>query len=210
MPKSSKYLVLVIHGGQSIGSRTDDGILIREIIKNNYATSKGNPIWSENLDKYLDSQKFEALSPVFPNATDFVYSEEARFFEQILSDINYQKYSGIILVSHSIGTIFLQNYLAQNSVLDKFKKTIKQLHFVAPTRDEGDFCISPNWQNISKQVNPNQIYIYHSKDDVTCAFTDGEFYHQNLKGSHFLTFENRGHLNQVEFEELVANINFTI
>jgi|GEM_PF-4672212 len=58
----SKTLVLMVHGGNS-EKRKDDGVKIREIQKNTYGIDLDSPIFGEVLDRYLDLDKFEILSP---------------------------------------------------------------------------------------------------------------------------------------------------
>jgi predicted alpha/beta hydrolase family esterase len=143
---------------------------------------------------------------VFPNAHDFVYTEEERFMKQILSSEDCKKYSELIIVCHSMGTIFLQNFLAKVNIYNEFGHRLNQIHFVAPTRDFGDFKINSNWENITSQTNPENIFIYHSRDDQTCDFEDGFFYNQNMPGSNFIEFQDRGHFKQSDFPELFDNI----
>ena len=202
-----KTLVMILHGGESGGNRSDDGIPIRSIIKSTFSTDKGNPIWTENLDKFLGSDKFEVICPLFPNANDMVYTERERFLNQVLSDLGFRDYQDLILVSHSLGTVFLQKYLCVNNVNQKFGKNVKQVHFVACSVDYGDFKLSQNWNNIINQVDPSQIYLYYSNDDKKCEPEETLFYKQNLSESNIQAFEDKGHFTSFEFHELVENIN---
>ncbi len=124
---------------------------------------------------------------------------------QLLTTEKYKGYKDLVLVSHSMGTIFLQNFLAKFNLKEIFNLNLKQIHFVAPTRDFGDFKIDSNWSGILNQSE--NIFIYHSKDDEKCDFVDGEFYHKNLPKSQFIVFTNKGHFDQTTFPELIKNID---
>jgi len=201
-----KTLVLTVHGGNSTCTRKDDGILVREIVKNQYSTNQNKEVWSENLDKELNTPNTLSINPLFPNAVDANYSEWARFFEQILLSDVYLDYSQVILVGHSLGTVFLQRYLAENNFQQKFNKQLLGVHFVGCCTAEGDFEISQNWQNILNQLEPKNIFLYHSTDDIVCPFEMAETYNKNLDGCNFNIFQDRGHFEQVKLEELVLII----
>jgi len=206
MNQNQNTLVLMIHGGYSSGNRVDDGISNREIIENKYTTNKGNPIWTENLGNLLDQDKFEVFCPLFPNGQDMVYTERERFLNQVLSDEQFKEYQNLILISHSLGTVFLQKYLCENNVEEKFGKKLVQLHFVACSVDYGDFKLSKNWENILNQVEPSQIYLYYSEDDIQVELKETLLYKQNLGEANIQAFEDRGHFTSPDFPELVENI----
>lgn len=198
-----KTLVLMVHGGNS-ENRNDDEVEIREIQKNTYGINLGSPIFGEVLDRYLEPEKFEVLSPLFPNAVDANYAEWARFIDQIL-DLQSDSFKSIILIGHSLGTTTLQRYLSENNLSQKFGLEILQLHLVGCCTREGNFMISENWKAIENQVE--QIYLYHSTDDTTCDFMEAQNYADNLTKAQFLKFTDRGHFEQENFPELITNIN---
>lgn len=199
----AKILVLLVHGGNS-ESREDDNVKIREVKSNTYSSDLGKPIFSEVLDKYLDLDKFEFFSPLFPNAVDANYTEWVRFLEQIL-DSNEGLFNQIILVGHSLGTTMLQMYLSQNDVNRKFGLEILQLHLVGCCKQEGTFKTDDNWKQIEKQIE--EIYLYHSTNDLVCNFSESEYYAANLNKAKFLKFNDRGHFDMEKFPELIDNIN---
>ena len=196
-------LILIVHGGN--GSSRKPAIKKWQIIKNQFSTNSGKAVWSENLDQFLprniENYQIENLNPVFPNANDANFEEWQAFFEQIM---NCEKTENLILVGHSLGTTFLQLYLAQNN-LERFGKKILQLHLVGTCLSSGDFGIGSNWQNILGQIKPSNIFVYHSRDDLVCEFANGQIFAQNL-GCNFEIFENRGHFLQTELPELIKNI----
>lgn len=203
MPIIPQILVFLVHGGNA-AFREDDQVQVREITKNQYSTIKGKPVWSENLDKALDSTNFESINPLFPNAADANYQEWARFFEQVLVT---KPTSEIILIGHSLGTVFLQKYLAENNLESKFGMKIKQIHLVGCCPDHGNFRISPSWSKILSQIPPNEIHLYHSKDDLICAFSEAKMYAAKLPRCNFHKFQDRGHFEQPTLPELVEVIN---
>lgn len=207
--EGKKTLVLVVHGGGSTGQRADDGVQTREIVKNTYSTDKNEPVWSENLDQFLDKKDFEIVNPLFPNASDANYEEWKRFFEQVLGDSKYINYKQIVLIGWSLGTVFLQKYLAENELRKISKLPLNSLHLVGCCPKEGGFEVSENWQSVTAQTVGSSIYIYHSKDDPICDFSDAELYARNLPSAKFQVFQDRGHFEQAEFGELVRNIETT-
>ena len=50
------------------------------------------------------------------------------------------------------------------------------------------------------------IYLYHSKDDDIVSFENSQKFSKYLPIEKFEIFENRGHLNQETFPELLENI----
>jgi len=87
----------------------------------------------------------------------------------------------------------------------KFNLRLTQLRVVGCCLKEGGFEISDNWELIERQCS--EIFIYRSKDDLVCNFSEGEKYSSNLKKAKFLVFKDRGHFEMEKIPELIENIN---
>lgn len=202
--KEYKPLLLVVHGGDSSGKRQNDYIETRQLTKNEYGIKNGSPIWTETLEYNL-ADKFEILAFEFPTSWDALYGEWLRFFEQILEE--YRPYrKEIVLVGHSLGTTFLQQYLVENDLQSNFKLKILGLHLVGCCLIEGDFEINPQWTGLS---NIDNIHIYHSVDDPICPYSNAIEFKKNLAQATLHTFEGCGHFDQHRFVELEENIKNT-
>jgi pimeloyl-ACP methyl ester carboxylesterase len=69
----------------------------------------------------------------------------------------------------------------------------------------GDFLFDlAKIPSIAHQIR--HIYIYHSKDDLTCPYAHAERLSAFLPDAKLLTFEDRGHFKQEDFPELLANV----
>jgi hypothetical protein len=99
------------------------------------------------------------------------------------------------LVGHSLGGLFLVKYLSESDL------QIKSLHLVSPAWDEGDFKPTENWSEVVK--NCENIYIWHSGDDLVVPFNEALKYQKFLTNSILYKFEDKGHFTQVDFAELV-------
>ena len=100
-----------------------------------------------------------------------------------------------------MGGIFLAKYLSENRIEQK----IKAIFFVAAVyEDQVDFMLPSSLNLLAEQAE--QIILYHSKDDKQVPFADLEKYKKALPKAEVKIFEDRGHFNQAEFPELVADI----
>ena len=124
------------------------------------------------------------------------------WFERIIPLLS----NNLILIGHSLGGIFLAKYLSEN----KFPKKLRGAFLVsAPYDDEtqdslGDFRLERSLEQLKNQVT--DIYLYHSKDDDVVRFADFESYKKELPNAHAEAFEDRGHINQEKFPELIRDI----
>ena len=202
-----KKLIVIVHGGNA-DYRLDDEIKTRPIAKNTYSIHMGNPSFGEVLDKYVDLNKFEVQAPLFPNATDANYTEWARFLDQIISQSvgnANDKFSGIILIGHSLGTVCLQRYLTENDIKTKFGLNLLQLHLLGCCSREGNFQTSSDWSKLIE--NTKQIFLYHSTDDSVCPYSEMEFYITHLPKAKRHIFTSQGHFEGPKVPELLENLD---
>lgn len=126
-------------------------------------------------------------------------------FEKYFIKFNSEK---LIIISHSLGTIFILKYLVENG----FVKKIKQLHLVSPIVSN-DFQPANDPENtgtftfdISKlseiKEYCDEIHIWHSTDDAVCLFKNAEHIKQEISESQLHIFHDKEHFNQSTFWEL--------
>ena len=121
-------------------------------------------------------EEYEVILPVMPNKTN----------------------------AHSLGGIFLAKYLSEN----KFPVKINGVFLVGAVYDkdcEGYPAVSFSLPE-KLDLQTRQIYLYHSKDDPVVPFSALEQYKKALPNAQTRIFEDRKHLNQEQFPELVEDI----
>ena len=160
-----------------------------------------NSLWKELWENY------QVAILDMPNKNIALYKEWKIQFEKTFPYLIWDQ----IIIAHSLWTIFILKYLAENW----FPKKIKQLHLVSALIDDKnlppeesylwDFLFDiqkiPEIQNIC-----NKIFLYHSKDDTCVPFSQGEKLHEFLPNAKFEVFEDRWHMNMPEFPELIQNV----
>lgn len=189
-PKTS---IIIIGGGNSY--KTD-----REYLKAlNFYPPKlydNHSDWKSTIFNTF-SEFNQVLIPTMPSKDNAKYSNWKIVFEKVLKLTNDR----IILIGHSLGGNFLQRYLSENVI----NKTIVELDFVAGCLNIGDFGEGKNWNQINNKAD--QINIWHSSDDKVVDVKKADYYNGNLPKSNIYIFEDRGHFNSPNFEELINNIS---
>jgi predicted alpha/beta hydrolase family esterase len=193
-----KKQVIVIHGGDSFNTYEE----YISALKNWNVTIdwfRQQKKWKGSLQKNL-GEHFDVLRPQMPNKQNARYAEWKLWFERMFPFLDNE----VILIGHSLGGIFLVKYLTENI----FPKQIKALFLAAAphnmTADIGDFLLPDSFEKLNKQVT--RVFLYHSEDDPVVPFSELAVYQRLIPHAKTTTFENRGHLNQEEFPELVAEI----
>ena len=190
--------VVVIHGGRAF--RTHEKYI--EYLKNKkvsleyFLYKKG---WKDDLSSAL-GEKFEVLVPHMPNKQSAKYEEWKLWFEKLLPFLKDE----VILVGHSMGGIFLAKYLSEN----EFLKKIGAIFLVAaPHNLENEiheFRLKADLENVWKQCQ--NIHLFYSIDDPVVPAAEAEEYKKAWPGAKMHIFADRGHFNQEQFPELVAEI----
>jgi|SRR3989344_4026576 len=194
-----KKQVVVVHGGDTFKTYEEYLKFLRncEIDIERYKTNKID--WKPWLRQKL-GENYEVILPVMPNKTNAVFDEWKLWFEKLFPFLN----DGVVLVGHSLGVSFLAKYLFEN----EFPKKIKGVFLVSGVFDgdaEGYPLVSfalPKKLNLQTE----NIYLYHSKDDPVVQFVALEKFSAALPTAHKKVFEDRKHFNQEEFPELVSDI----
>jgi predicted alpha/beta hydrolase family esterase len=196
-----KKQVVVIHGGDSFETYKEYLDFLRnykiDIEHERYNTSKND--WKPWLRVALGSE-YEVITPRMPNKDNAQFEEWKLWFEKLFSFLN----NGVILVGHSLGGIFLAKYLSEN----EFPKKIKGVFLVGAVYDKDSEGYPTVSFALPEKLNlqTDKIYLYHSKDDPVVPFSALGQYKKALPKAQTRVFEDRKHINQEEFPELVEDI----
>jgi predicted alpha/beta hydrolase family esterase len=115
-----KPQVLILSGGRSFGDREQ----LLEFYKNYDITRTKGRAWKDWLTWTLEDV-YEFIFPDFPTRNNADYEIDKMIFEKYFTKFNDKD---LIVIAHSLGTIFIMKYLLEN----RFVKNIKQLHLVSP------------------------------------------------------------------------------
>ena len=194
-----KKQVVVIHGGDTFETYEEYLNFLRnyEINIERYKTGKDD--WKPWLRQAL-GEDYEVILPIMPNKTNAQFQEWKLWFEKLVPLFNEE----IILVGHSLGASFVAKYLSEN----KFPKKLSAVFLVSGVfskHKEGYGLVSFTLpKNLNLQTE--NIYLYHSKDDPLVPFSSLEQFMKALPKAHARVFEDRKHLNQQEFPELAQDV----
>ncbi len=198
--------ILVIQGGTSAFMRYEDFLeqmRIKPLTLEKY--TRNNSDWKKNL--HLDlGEGYTVLLPNMPNRDNAHYVEWKIWFER---SFPYLK-DGVVLIGHSLGGLFLAKYLSE----EKFPKKIKATFLVAAPFESGGMS---RWEKKTNEFaladslalfegQSGSIFLYHSKDDTQVPYDDLAKYKQALPQARVTVFENRNHINQEEFPEIIEDI----
>jgi uncharacterized protein len=186
--------VIIVHGGDSfdtyqhyLSSLTQSSVRFRD------NTDK----WKSTL-QYALGDSYNVLIPEFPNKQNAQYLEWKIIFDKIHSYINEQT----ILVGHSLGGIFLTQYLSEHPL------KISQLHLVAAVYGKEGSFISPK-DFLPIQVSSQSVHIWHSIDDTVVPFDHALSLKKAISKAELHQFVGKGHFNQTTFPELIEVITST-
>jgi len=189
--------VIVIHGGTAFAHHEDYlHDLATKTVLPERLTFK--PMWKELLQENLGDD-YQILLPKMPNATNARYAEWKLWFDNVSQVIT----DDCILVGHSMGAVFLAQYLSQN----KFPRRIKATILIAtPYDDESeedlvDFKLDGITDLFSTQAG--RVVIINGNDDPVISAEDIQKYHDNLPSAEFITISAPDHFMRVEFPELI-------
>jgi uncharacterized protein len=194
-----KKQVVVIHGGDTFETYEQYLNFLRdyEIDIERYKTEKND--WKPWL-RWALGVEYEIILPTMPNKTNARFEEWKIWFDKLVPYFQDE----VILVGHSLGGSFLAKYLSEN----KFSKTIKAVFLISAVydRDSERYGLLSFALSDKLDLQTENIYLYHSKDDPVVPFSALDNFSKALPGAHSRTLDNRGHINQEEFPELVEDI----
>ena len=191
--------IFVIHGGDAYSNYEEYLEALRS--KRVSLERLRSQDWKANLPKALGSD-FDILLPRMPNGQNAKYLEWKIYFEKLVSLME----SGVVLIGHSLGGIFLAKYLSEETLPIQVRATLlvaapfntPEIHPLA------DFVLSADLGMFAEQGG--DITLYHSSDDQIVPFSNLNDYRRALPNARFVTFTDRGHFNAAEFPELVADL----
>lgn len=194
-----KKQIVVIHGGDTFENQEAYLNFLKnyEIDIERYNISKDD--WKPDLRRKLGSD-YEVILPIMPNKTNARFEEWKIWFEKIIPFLNEE----IILIGHSLGASFLVKYLSENNL----PKKLKAVFLVSGVFDTDSDGYSLHSFSLPEKLDlqTENIYLYHSKDDPVVPFSALENFAKIFPKAHTRIFEDRKHINQEEFPELVQDI----
>lgn len=194
-----KKQVVVIGGGDTFENQEVYLNFLKnyEIDIERYKTSKDD--WKPWLRQKL-GEEYEVVLPTMPNKTNAKFEEWKIWFEKIIPFLNNE----VVLVGHSLGADFVIKYLSEN----KFSKKLKGVFLVSGVFDKDSNGYSLLSFSLPEKLDlqTENIFLYHSKDDPFVPFSALDSFMKVLPSAHFRVFEDRKHITQDEFPEIVDDI----
>ena len=194
-----KKQIVVIHGGDTFETYDEYLDFLRNYKIDIERYRSGKDDWKPWLRKKLGGN-YEVIQSIMPNKNNAQFNEWKLWFEKFFPFLNDE----VILVGHSLGGVFLVKYLSEN----QFPKKIKGVFLIGAVYDKDSEDYSVVSFTLPKKLNlqTDQVHLYHSKDDPVVPFSALEQYKKALPDAQTRVFDDRGHLNQEEFPELVQDI----
>lgn len=192
-----KKQVVVIHGGDTFATYEEYfEFLLTYPVTLEYLFRKN---WKETLNEKLGNE-YEVIQPNMPSKWNAKYPEWKLWFEKFIPFMN----DDVVLVGGSLGGTFLTKYLSEN----KFPKHIRAVFLVAAAYDKDSDGHPLLSFALSERLNlqTENIYLYQSKDDPVVPFSALGHFVEAFPKAHVTTFDNREHLTQEEFPELIKDI----
>ena len=192
--------VIVIHGGTAFANYDD--YLHNLATKPVYADRLTfKPMWKELLQENLGDE-YQVLLPAMPNKTNARYAEWKLWFDNVAHIIT----DDCILIGHSMGAVFLAQYLSNN----KFPRRIKATILIAtPYDDESEEdLVDFKLDSITElfNVQAGKVIVINGNDDPVISASDIQKYRDDLSDAEFVTIPAPDHFMRVEFPELTAII----
>jgi predicted alpha/beta hydrolase family esterase len=195
-----KQQVLIIGGGDTFMKYEEylDSLRNFEIDLERFKSDKTD--WKPWLRKNLGDE-YEVVIPQMPNKNNAQYEEWKIVFEKILNKLNKE----VVLIGHSLGGAFLSKYLTENKV-DKEIKVVLLVAAVYEEDSNGKTLASFELPKSGINLQTEKIYLYHSKDDPVVLFSELSKYTSALPSAEVRVLEDKKHINQEEFPELLEDI----
>jgi predicted alpha/beta hydrolase family esterase len=191
--------VFVIHGGNAFDTYEE----YLEYLKGKQVTLADLDYkdWKHGLQSVL-GEGYKVFTPRMPNGNNAKYLEWKLYFEKFLPLLD----DDAIFVGHSLGGIFLAKYFSEEVITKKVKAVflVAAPYNTASQHSLADFIFPEGVASLEKNVD--QIFLYHSTDDVVVPFSNFKQFMEDLPHAESRVFEGRNHINQTKFPELVADI----
>ena len=191
--------VFVIHGGNAFNTYEE----YLEYLKGKQVALADLDYkdWKHGLQSVL-GQGYKVFTPRMPNGNNAKYLEWKLYFEKFLPLLD----DNAIFVGHSLGGIFLAKYFSEEVITKKVKAVflVAAPYNTASQHPLADFIFPEGVASLEKNVD--RIFLYHSTDDMVVPFSNFKQFVEDLPHAEIRVFEDRKHINQEEFPELVADI----
>lgn len=202
-----KNQIIVIGGGRNYRDREQ---FLQNYINFDIDATWNTKSWKEWL-KWSLEEKYDFIEFARPVKDNADYEIWKIIFEKYLVKLSSQN---PILITHSLGTIFILKYLVENGL----KTKIKQLHLVSPivsnhfqpvndVENTGTFTFDISKIKDIKNIC-EEIHIWHSTDDTTCLYKNAEYIKEQILESVLHTFSDRGHFSQSTFPNCMIIYGF--
>lgn len=187
--------IVIIHGGDSFLSY-NEYLADLKTTTLDYDRLKPKKRWRDTIIDTFDS--VDVLIPTMPNSANAQYDEWKIWFEKIIPFFQ----DDVRLIGHSLGAMFLANYLYAHPL----KKPVKQLILLAggyndAMQDYGSFKIH---SAIGLERSAEQIHLFHSQDDPVVPYSELAKFQADLPSAITHSFIDRNHFLDAEFPELIT------
>ena len=194
-----KQQVVVIHGAESFLRYEDYIDSLKKSAAWNRVEDFDRKDWKANLQQVL-GDRYQVILPTMPNKKNARYLEWKMWMDGFFNQIE----SNAIFIGHSMGAIFLAKYLTE-------KGGIYNAVFLvaAPFEDcVGESLCDFNFdtKDFVKALQAKKVILYHSTDDMVVPYAHAHIYLDLIPNAVLVTLEERGHINQEIFPEIVKDI----
>lgn len=187
--------ILIIHGGNSFSTQGS----YLDSLKNS-SIDYERLLYSPNWRGWIAEQipEVDVLVPTMPNSANAQYSEWKVYFEKILPLLS----DDVQLVGHSLGGMFLANYLQDNPLA----RQVRRLILVAPayndssSEDLGSFEVKST-NNLPKSAR--EVHLFHSQDDPVVPYSELAKFQADLPDAITHDFTDKLHFWDSTFPELL-------
>jgi len=204
--------LIFIHGGEAYSDPADYEINLQqqEVLVGQYKEKK-RWHYMPTLQEALGDD-WQVVRPDMPADSNAKYEHWRLWFEKYVPHLE----DGVVLVGHSLGSMFLSRYLSENL----FPVKISKLFLMAgeftrrrdrqPGEEDGEFFYThlQNFSQLDKVAG--ELYLVHSKDDPVVPFENQAKFAEYLPSAHLITFADKGHFWDEQFPEIIELINVKI
>lgn len=192
--------VVVIHGGTTF-SKYDEYITNLETKTIHLDRLAYKPMWKELFQENLGTD-YQVLLPAMPNKTNARYSEWKAYFKNLESVLE----DDCILVGHSLGAVFLAQYLSEEKLSKRIKATIL---VAAPHSDETeedltDFKLTKVTDAFTQQAG--KVTFFFGSNDPVILPVEIDKYKNEVPSAEFIVMPAPDHFMRVAFPELIKAI----
>lgn len=194
-----KQQVVVIHGADSFLQYEEYLDSLKEKALWNKIEDFDKKGWKGNLQQSL-GDGYQVIAPKMPNGKNARYLEWKIWIDGFFDQIE----SNAIFIGHSMGAIFLAKYLTEKGGVYN-----AVLLVAAPFEDSvGESLCDFNFdtKDFAKDLHAKKVILYHSTDDPVVPYSHSQMYLDLIQNAKLVTLEERGHINQETFPEIVNDI----